>query len=86
MKQGSYSLHSNPGGTFDCECTVDVMADGETVSMEFPQLTKPDDNIGPSVYACMDGTALKVVLTDRDDVQVAFVWMERAGRWVEVKP
>lgn len=83
MKKQTSVIHDNLGGVFDCSCVVDVTMDGTTVGMEFPQLARDDDNVGPMAYVSMDGTRLKVSLTDRDDVQVSFAWDERGNRWVQ---
>lgn len=83
MKIGHYTIHANPGGMLDCACLVDLTCDGETIAFEFPQITQKEDNIGPSVYACMDGTELTVRLTDRHDIGWSFVWNEDEGKWYQ---
>ena len=83
MKIGHYTIHANPGGVLDCACLVDLTCDGETIAFEFPQITQKEDNIGPSVYACMDGTELTVRLTDRHDIEWSFVWNEDEGKWYQ---
>jgi hypothetical protein len=83
MKRESYTIHDNKGCVLDCACVVDVTSDGQTASFEFPQLAQENDNMGPSVYVSMDGTRLKVSLTDRDDVQVSFKWDEKGNRWIQ---
>ena len=83
MKTENYTIHDNKGCVLDCACIVDFQCDGETASFEFPQLAQENDNISPSVYVSMDGTKLKVSLTDRDDVQVAFTWCEKGNRWIQ---
>ena len=40
--------------------------------------------MGPSAYVSMDGTKLKVSLTDRDDVQISFTWDEKGNRWIQL--
>lgn len=81
MKQGTHTIHANKGGVLDCACVVDVVCDGETIAFEFPQITHKD-KMGPTVYACMDGTDLTLRLCDRDDVEWGFAWCEAAGRWL----
>ena len=81
MKQSSHVISANPCGTLDCKLNVDVTCDGETIGFAFPQLSKPDDNIGPMVYVAMHGTTLVVRLTDRDGIDWGFQWNEAASKW-----
>ena len=95
MKKDTYQIRENPpGNVLNCECAVDVTADGETVGLEFPQLGTPEDNIGPMVDVCVHGAKLVVRLTGREDSEWGFAWDEKEGTWrmierpkpVEVKP
>lgn len=85
MKQGTYTIHANPGKVFDCACVVGVECDGETIAFRFPQIEQKEDNVGPMVYATMRGTELRICMCDRDDVQVEFAWDEAEGKWRQVK-
>ena len=81
MKQGEYTIHANKGKVFDCACVVGVECDGETIAFRFPQIEQEGDNVGPMVYACMNGTRLHVKLCGREDVDVDFAWDEGEGVW-----
>ena len=80
-KQRMYTIHANPGCVFDCSCVVKVGCDGETASLEFPQIAQKEDPVGPMVYACMNGTNLTIRLTGVDDSEWGFVWNEKERRW-----
>lgn len=81
MKIGEYTIKSNPNNVLNCACVVGVECDGETIAFRFPQLERDDDNVGPMVYACIDGTTLRVSFCDRDDTQVDLTWSEEENTW-----
>jgi hypothetical protein len=84
MKLAHDTIHSNPGNVLDCTLLVCVECDGETFAMRFPAIERPDDSIGPFVYAHLRGTELHVTLCERNDTAVEFAWNEHTGRWHEV--
>lgn len=81
MKIGEFTIKSSPEKALSCACTVGVECDGETIAFRFPQLERDDDNVGPMVYACVNGTTLHVVFCDRDDTQIDLAWSEEENTW-----
>jgi len=83
MELTRQTIHDRPGNVFDCSCVIGVECDGETLALRFPQIERPDDNLSPMVYVCMNGTKLTVRLCDRDDVEWGFEWAEDGDRWIQ---
>lgn len=81
MKIGTYTIQANMGKVLDCTAVVGVECDGETIAFRFPQIEQDDDNLGPMVYACVNGTTLHVRLCGRDDEEIDIVWDEGLDKW-----